>query len=459
MKGKKLVDIADLEERDYRILLTPCAASVKLRLLQGWNFDRIEPQGSADDRMFIDLLVLVSEVYEDLNQVLSKIDPDNLKKMASLIERDLVSVAASLTSQAIVTHIRDELFSILVDNTESWDHLIVALRYVDNRGSVTERVLGLVSDHDSTASSPKAGINSLLNKHQLNVSKLRGQGCNEARSLYKRFNVVKDLIMGENKCAYSVNCFARELHLALVEVSRDQTDVSMLFIYITYFLKAVGASSKYKDVLGDIKYENIVEGTPCCETMIGQGSYYGILMRLISSFSLVLEMLEDMDENVTTVHRFELNSFLRYMPCFEFAFLLLLMKDVLGITNDLSQALQRKYDLVNIMALVEVSKHGIEKMKDDGWGVLFDDVCSFSLEHDRFIPNMEDAYNNPWARRGRAAEEVTNLHHYRDELFSVVIDSQLQELNNRFSKEKMDLLLCSAVLILEIHSLLLTRRD
>lgn len=60
------------------------------------------------------------------------------------------------------------------------------------------------------------------------------------------------------------------------------------------------------------------------------------------------------------------------------------------------------------MALVEVSKHGIEKMKDDGWGILFDDVCSFSLEHDRFIPNMEDAYNNPWARRGRAAEEVTN---------------------------------------------------
>lgn len=93
MEGKKLVDIADLEERDYRILLTPCAASVKLRLLQGWNFDRIEPQGSADDRMFIDLLVLVSEVYEDLNQVLSNIDPDNLKKMASLIERDLVSVA------------------------------------------------------------------------------------------------------------------------------------------------------------------------------------------------------------------------------------------------------------------------------------------------------------------------------------------------------------------------------
>lgn len=31
-------------------------------------------------------------------------------------------------------------------------------------------------------------------------------------------------------------------------------------------------------------------------------------------------------------------------------------------------------------------------------------------------------------------------------LFSVVIDSQLQELNNRFSKEKMDLLLCSASL-------------
>ena len=40
----------------------------------------------------------------------------------------------------------------------------------------------------------------------------------------------------------------------------------------------------------------------------------------------------------------------------------------------------------------------------------------------------------------------TNLHHYRVELFYIVIDMQLQELNNRFLEVNTDLLLCMACL-------------
>ena len=41
---------------------------------------------------------------------------------------------------------------------------------------------------------------------------------------------------------------------------------------------------------------------------------------------------------------------------------------------------------------------------------------------------------------------MTNLHYYRVELFYVIIDMQLQELNNRFTELNTELLLCVSCL-------------
>ena len=57
------------------------------------------------------------------------------------------------------------------------------------------------------------------------------------------------------------------------------------------------------------------------------------------------------------------------------------------------------------------------------------------------IPNMDDTFLTR-GRPHRQAHEVTNLHHYQVELFYVVIDRQLQELNSRFTKANIELLLC-----------------
>ena len=46
----------------------------------------------------------------------------------------------------------------------------------------------------------------------------------------------------------------------------------------------------------------------------------------------------------------------------------------------------------------------------------------------------------------RNAPQITNLHHYRVDLFFEVIDLQLQEFNNRFLEATTKLLLCMACL-------------
>lgn len=54
------------------------------------------------------------------------------------------------------------------------------------------------------------------------------------------------------------------------------------------------------------------------------------------------------------------------------------MKSVLGITNDLSLALQRKdQDIVNAITQVNVLKHHLQKLRDEGWESLLVEVSPY----------------------------------------------------------------------------------
>ena len=134
------------------------------------------------------------------------------------------------------------------------------------------------------------------------------------------------------------------------------------------------------------------------------------------------------------------------MQSFEFLFTLHLMKTILGITEELSKALQKNdQDIVNAMTLVKICKERLQMMRVDGWNSFLEEVSSFSGKHNIIVPNMDD-YFIARARPRRKAQEVTNMHHFRVELFYSVIDMQLQELNDRFTEASTELLLCLACL-------------
>lgn len=87
-------------------------------------------------------------------------------------------------------------------------------------------------------------------------------------------------------------------------------------------------------------------------------SHFDTLVSLIYLFSSVIDVLEVIAEDgALSIQKTQATDFLDAMQCFEFVFHLHLMKMILGITNDLSKALQRKdQDLVNAMDLVKFSK-------------------------------------------------------------------------------------------------------
>ncbi|CAN6710345.1 unnamed protein product [Malus baccata var. baccata] len=110
------------------------------------------------------------------------------------------------------------------------------------------------------------------------------------------------------------------------------------------------------------------------------------------------------------------------------------MRVILGLTNDLSQALQRKYqEIVNAMALVKSCKQKLHWMRNNGFDALVDEVSSFCEKHHIDVPNMEEAFILPERSRCNAPIK-TNRHHYRVELFIYVIDEQITKLEDHFNE-------------------------
>ena len=71
-------------------------------------------------------------------------------------------------------------------------------------------------------------------------------------------------------------------------------------------------------------------------------SYYETILTLILMFPAVVDVLEIIEEDGLSDQKVEARSIIRSILSFEFVFTLHLMKNILGITNELSIALQKK---------------------------------------------------------------------------------------------------------------------
>ena len=127
--------------------------------------------------------------------------------------------------------------------------------------------------------------------------------------------------------------------------------------------------------------------------------------------SFVIDVIETIiEDGLDPDQRAEANILIGLLQTFEFVFDLHLMKGVLGISNELSQALERKdQDIVNAMKLVDISKQRLQVMRDDGWNTLLEEVSAFCAKNNIDVPDMDDLYQ---PRPRRKAQNMKNSHHY-----------------------------------------------
>ncbi|KAA3455769.1 zinc finger MYM-type protein 1-like [Gossypium australe] len=219
------------------------------------------------------------------------------------------------------------------------------------------------------------------------------------------FNGLTSLILRENSSFLYIHCFTHQLKLALVLAIKNHIQIASLFSLIVSLINVVGGSCKHHELLCELHFSEVhkplsnfeiysVRGLNQEKTLIQPsdthwGSHYGMLLSIIIMFSSIVDLLE------------------------------IIIDD-----NDYKSS---------------------EKMDELLYFQKFSEVSSFCQKHDIDVPNMDDDFVAK-GRSHRKALTVTNMDHYIVELFYIVIDTQLQELNNSFNEVNIKLLLCVSFL-------------
>lgn len=429
-------------------------AGVRFLLLQGLAFrGHDESKNSLNKGNYLEILKLIAKKDSNAGKVMLENAPKNCQLTSPKIQKDLANACARETTKKIIKELDGGFFSILADESADVvdkEQLSLCLRYVDNKGMVKERLLGLVHVGDTTSLTLKVAIESLLMKHSLTLSRVRGQGYDGASNMRGAIGGLRTLILNESPCAYYIHCFAHQLQLTLVAIATKNDDCTWLFETLSSLLNMVGASCKRKELIREKQAQRVWEALECGEIKSGSGlnqesslsrpcvtrwsSHFKTIVSVFSLYPTILEVLDIIGKASNSTERLKVESIAFALTRFDFVFDAQLMLTIFGITNQLNLALQKKeQDIVNAMSLVDVTKNQLQKLRDEGWESHLKKVTSFCTEYSIDVPKMDDKYVLPRRyRRGQVQE--TNDHHFRVGVFLSLIDQILYELEDRFDE-------------------------
>ncbi|CAH9105108.1 unnamed protein product, partial [Cuscuta epithymum] len=453
-----------------RLQLKVSIDAVMWLTFQGCAFrGRDETVDSKNRGNFLELVRLLASYNEEVKSVVLENAPRNASYTSPSVQKEILSVLATKIQQYIREEIGNSKFCILIDEARDEskrEQMAIVLRFVDKEGFIRERFFDIVHVKETTSLALEKEISEVLSRHCLSVKDIRGQGYDGASNMRGEWNGLQALISQKCPFAYYVHCLAHRLQLTLVATSKEVIPVNQFFSYLSTIVNLVLCSCKRIDQLRDFESLRIEEmiNTGDIETGKGKnqvgtlqrpgdtrwGSHLTSLRSLLRMFNSTCDVLRDIIKSGSLTQRSEADGVYDVMTSFEFVFILHLMIDVLAVTDDLSQALQRKsQDILNAMHLVSSTKDLLQKMREHGWDSLLDKVKLFCPQHEIEIPDFSAAYK---AGRGRPRLQRNNRdfltveHHYKFDIFNSVVDKLMLELNYRFNEDVVELLVLSSAL-------------
>ncbi|KAK9667942.1 hypothetical protein RND81_13G022400 [Saponaria officinalis] len=345
-----------------------------------------ESAGSLNRGNFLKFIQAIASFSKDVEKVVLENALGNASYTSHQIQQEILSIYSGRIRDVIRNDIGDQKYCIIVDETKD----------VLKREQMTvERLFYLIHVKETNALYLKGAIEECLLAHKLNIENIRGQGYDGAT-----------LFLNECPYSYYVHCFAHRLQLALIATSRVVISVYQFFSMLTFIFNIITSSAKKHDQLQAAHLAEI-------ERLLE-------LEDLLNMYNASCSVLQTVIKEGKDAQRGEADKAYDDMTSFEFVLILHIMIQILGITNDLCQALQRKsQDILNAMHL----------LRDDGWENMLQQVLLFCNNHDIEVPNMEDHYIYG---RGRFRQPKDH--------------SQPHELDFRFNAEIIELLSLSSSL-------------
>ncbi|XP_057760849.1 uncharacterized protein LOC130981262 [Arachis stenosperma] len=376
-----------------------------------------ESPGSLNRGNFIELIKLLASCNQNVHNVVLENAPGNAQYISPSVQKDILHIFARKVRATIREEIGDSKFCIIIDEARDEskrEQMSVVLRFVDKHGCVQERFFDLIHVSDTYSLTLKTEISSVLSRHNLDIQNLRGQGYDGASNMRGEWNGLQALFLKDCPFAYYIHCLAHRLQLALVSAAKEVVD-----LINWYFAKSWST----------------------------RWGHLNSVRSLLCMFDATCEVLEKSTEEGNFSTRGDASAAYDAITSFEFVFVLHLMRNILEVSHDLCQALQRKnQDILNALTLVSTTKTLIQRMRESSWEAFIKEVILFCEKHEVEVPDMNALHIPRRGRTRKIVDQISVEHHYRVNLFLVVIDTQLQELNGRFNDNMVELLTLSSTL-------------
>ncbi|XP_009795918.1 uncharacterized protein LOC107819031 [Nicotiana tabacum] len=179
---------------------------------------------------------------------------------SSDIQKEIVTACKIETIKATIEDLNGDYFALLVDESldvSRKEQMAIVLRYVEKKGSVMERFIGIIHVRDTSTLSLKKVIIDVLIHHSLSLSSIRGQCYDVVSNMQDDIKGLKKLIKQESRLAHSIHCFAHQLQLTLVAVSKKCVQVGELVLLVSNILNVLGDSFKRVDEFRDSQNEKL----------------------------------------------------------------------------------------------------------------------------------------------------------------------------------------------------------
>ncbi|XP_078427996.1 uncharacterized protein LOC144700473 [Wolffia australiana] len=437
--------------------------------LQGLAFrSHQESHESLNRGNFVETLDFLVHNDSDLRKSITCL-PKNAKYTSPDVQKEMTKAAANIVRQTIREELGDGYFCLVVDEArcearKEW--MSVVLRFVDQHGEIHERFAGAIHVEDTRSETLFQHLLGFVHCFGLDIKRLRGQAYDGASNMRGEFNGLQTLVRSQVPFAFYVHCFTHRLNLVIVAVATEVHSIAQFFCSVQHIFNICGASCKRNDALRSSHAEFIQKAIELGDIVTGKGQNQMRSLGSISStrwncrlsalksianlFSAICDVLEMVAEDAVALEkRVEADHLLEKISSFEFAFGLMLMTEVLTITNTLSVSLQKKdQDLVNACAMIKSAKLEIQSIRDEGFPGILDRSVAFSFLHGIVVPPLDEQWKPSGRRmRGRPPQsrELSYKDHSRLEVFIPVLDQLRSELDCRFSEtvgELMDLASC-----------------
>lgn len=194
--------------------MTDVIDRIRYLLAQGLAFrGNDESMSSRNKGNFLELMDFLINHNEAIYKVWKNFH-GNLKLTSPKIQKDIFRVAASATTQTILDDLEDNLFSILIDESQNIsmkEQMVVALCYVNKKGQVIKLFFCVVHVSNTSALTLKLALESLFAKYRLCLLRVHGQGYDGVSNMKGEYNGLKILILKKNRYAFFIHCFAHQL--------------------------------------------------------------------------------------------------------------------------------------------------------------------------------------------------------------------------------------------------------